>query len=102
MIRIEAHPDVVVRIEGYVSDAEVAERHGELIARAERLRRELRETGEELAAVKAERDGLRQRVRLLEHNVSSAINDDRERAIEAEVHRRVDRIMRERPRPTRG
>jgi len=100
-LRIEAHPDVVVRIVGYVSEAECAERHGTATAYAARIRRDLAATGEELAAVKAERDGLRARVRDLERNVTQLgrAGGDSERAIESEVRRRLDRIMRERPRP---
>lgn len=95
---IETHPDVRLRIAGYVREDELPERLAEQTSYAVRLRRELRDTGEELAAVKAERDGLRLRVRQLEYNVATVIDNDREKSVEVEVRRRVERFMQERPR----
>jgi len=115
MIRIVAHPDVTVDIEGYVTEAECARRVEAALAAAdpsgrlasqleysERMRRSYIEAGDELKAVKAERDGLRQRVRQLEHNLDVEQGRDFERTIQDEVRRRLDRVMRERPRPGRG
>lgn len=103
-LRIEAHPDVVVRIAGYVSEAELANQLGDLTAYAARLRKELASASDDVVALRAERDGLRQRLRLAEQNVEAVGrgDPDRERTIEAEVRRRLDRMMRERPRAGRG
>lgn len=103
-LRIEAHPDVVVRIVGYVSEAELADRLGTITAYAARLRSELASASDDIVALRAERDGLRQRLRQAETNVEAARRGDvdRERSIEHEVRRRLDRMMRERPRVGRG
>ena len=98
-LRIETAPGVVVRIEGYVSEAEMAERLADVTAYGQRLRRELSLATDEVVALKHERDGLRQRVRQLEANMNRTMTDPQnERAIEHEVRRRLDRMMRERPR----
>lgn len=73
------------------------ERLGTSLAYVDKLRRQLRETGDELAAVKAERDGLRQRLRSAEHNLKVATSADTRRIIDAEVRKRLDEMMRERP-----
>jgi len=65
----------------------------------DRLRRQVREAGDELHAVKLERDGLRQRLRQTEANLSSALKGESAAAVTTEVMKRVDRIMRESPKP---
>lgn len=97
-LEIVVHPDVDLQIAGYVRCDELPGRLADQTSYAQRLRRELSDVSDELVAVKAERDGLRQRVRQLEHNLGAATSADRERQIEAEVRRRLERIMRERPR----
>jgi regulator of replication initiation timing len=66
------------------------------------MRKQLRQTGEELAAVKLERDGLRQRLRQTEANLNSALKGESAHAVTTEVMKRVDRIMRETPKPNQG
>lgn len=73
------------------------ERLGTSTAYVDKLRRQLRDTGDELAAVKHERDGLRQRLRATEHNLRVAVGADAQRIIDVEVRRQVDRVMREAP-----
>lgn len=73
------------------------ERLGVQVGYVDKLRRDLREAGDEIAALKVERDGLRQRLRAAEHNLRVATGADAARIIDAEVQRQVDRIMRERP-----
>ena len=77
----------------------VAGRLAQRLEENDRMRRQLRETGEELAAVKLERDGLRQRLRQTEANLTSALKGESAHAVTTEVMKRVDRIMRETPRP---
>lgn len=65
----------------------------------QRLRRTIREVGDELAALKFERDGLRQRLRAAEHNLTVATQSiDVQRVVDAEVRKRLDQMMREVPR----
>lgn len=65
----------------------------------ERLRNRMREASDELQAVKHERDGLRQRLRNTEANLTAALKGESAHAINAEVHKRLDQIMRTTPRP---
>lgn len=79
---------------------ELAHGQGILSQRLEendRLRRQVRETGEELLAVKSERDGLRQRLRQTEANLNAALKGESAGIVTTEVMKRVDRIMRETP-----
>lgn len=64
----------------------------------DRMRQQLRAAGDEIAALKVERDGLRQRNRLLEHNLNEA-SKNAGREVSAEVNRRIEQFMRERPNP---
>jgi hypothetical protein len=73
------------------------ERLGTQVAYVDRLRRDLRDAGDEIAALKGERDGLRQRLRSTEYNLKAATSGDARRIIDAEVRRQVDRVMREVP-----
>lgn len=73
------------------------ERLGTSSEYVDKLRRQLRDTGDELAAVKHERDGLRQRLRATEHNLRIAVGADAQRIIDVEVRKQVDRVMREPP-----
>lgn len=82
------------------SDVRQLERRlGEQTGYVDRLRRDLRETGEELAATKLERDGLRQRLAVAERNLAVAVSPDAQRVIDQEVRRQIDRFMREKPAP---
>lgn len=63
----------------------------------EKLRRDLRGSGDTITALKAERDGLRQRLRDAEHNLKVATSVDTQRVIDAEVHRQMERMMRQAP-----
>lgn len=65
----------------------------------ERHRKTIRELGEELQAVRYERDGLRQRLRNTESNLTAALKGDSARAVTAEVQRQIDSIMRQPPQP---
>jgi hypothetical protein len=77
--------------------ADLTRRLGEQVGYVERLRRDLRQVQDELIATKSERDGLRQRAQAAEHNLKIATGADAQRIIDAEVHRQVDRIMRQAP-----
>jgi hypothetical protein len=79
----------------------VTARLSQRLEESERMRRQLRVTGEELAAVKMERDSLRQRLRQTEANLTSALKGESAHAVTTEVMKRVDRIMRETPQPNR-
>lgn len=68
----------------------------------DRLRKTVRDLGEELRTVKFERDGLRQRLRATETNLNAALKGETAHAVTTEVMKRVDRIMREPPKPNRA
>lgn len=74
----------------------------ERLTENERLRRQLRETGDELHSVKSERDGLRTRLRQTEANLSAALKGETAAAVTGEVMKRVDRIMRTAPETKKG
>lgn len=73
------------------------ERLGTQVGYVDKLRRELREAGDQITALKMERDGLRTRLRSAEHNLKVATSADARRIIDDEVRRRVADVMRETP-----
>jgi hypothetical protein len=73
---------------------------GKLSARLEdndRMRRQLRQAGDEIQALRYERDGLRSRLRATEANLTAALKGDAVQAINGEIQRRVESIMRVAP-----
>lgn len=78
---------------------------GKLSARLEdndRMRRQLRQAGDEINALRHERDGLRSRLRATEANLTAALKGDAVAAINGEIQRRVDSIMRVAPKAKGG
>jgi regulator of replication initiation timing len=73
------------------------ERLGVQVEYVSSLRKSIREAGDEIAALKVERDGLRQRLRAAEHNLKVATGADAQRIIDAEVRRQLDHMMRRPP-----
>lgn len=65
----------------------------------ERFRKQLRDTGDELHSVKSERDGLRQRLRQTEANLSAALRGETSQVVATEVMKQVNSFLRETPRP---
>lgn len=63
----------------------------------QRLRNQLREVGDTIVALRQERDGLRSRLRQTEHNLSEALKGDTAQAVNSEILKRVDEIMRTAP-----
>jgi uncharacterized protein (DUF3084 family) len=84
-----------------VVDHEVAERLAKALEYGQKLRRELGETGDELKAVKQERDMLRQRLHIAEANMDKALGDGR-RFVDAEVQKALGRIMSAKPTSSKG
>lgn len=79
-------------------DVEALEaRLGTQVAYVDKLRRDLREAGDEITALRFERDGLRTRLRKAEHNLTVAMSADAQRIIDAEVTRQLDKLMRQAP-----
>lgn len=62
-----------------------------------RLRKQLREAGDLISSLKVERDGLRTRLRQTEHNLHEALKGETAQAVNAEIQKRVDAIMRQPP-----
>lgn len=75
----------------------VEERLAQQVGYVGQLRKQLREVGDELHAVKIERDGLRQRLRSTEHNLKVATSKQAQRMINDEAQRQIDRVMRQTP-----
>lgn len=65
------------------------------------LRRKYALLGEELRAVKLERDGLRQRLRIAEHNLQVAGSADVQRQVTEQVRQELAKIMTAKPGPRR-
>jgi hypothetical protein len=63
----------------------------------DRYRRQLRQAGDEIQALRYERDGLRSRLRATEANLTAALKGDAVQAINGEIQRRVESIMRVAP-----
>lgn len=63
----------------------------------DRMRRQLRQAGDEIQALRHERDGLRSRLRATEANLTAALKGDAVQAINGEIQKRVDAIMRVAP-----
>jgi regulator of replication initiation timing len=68
----------------------------------DRMRRQLRQAGDEIQALRYERDGLRSRLRATEANLTAALKGDAVQAINGEIMRRVDSIMRVAPTTGKG
>lgn len=82
------------------SDLEtVTNRLGQRTEEIDRMRKQVRALGDEVSALKMERDGLRQRLRQTESNLTAALKGESAGAVTTEIMKRVDRIMRESPRP---
>lgn len=77
--------------------AQLTRRLGEQTSYVDRLRRDLRAAQDEVTAAHLERDGLRQRAQAAEHNLKIATGADAQRIIDAEVHKQIDMMMRQRP-----
>lgn len=78
---------------------------GKLSSRLEdndRMRRQLRQAGDEINALRHERDGLRSRLRATEANLTAALKGDAVQAINGEIQRRVNQIMRTPPTTPKG
>lgn len=63
----------------------------------DKLRRQLREAGDTIGALRQERDGLRSRLRMTEHNLSEVLKGETAQAVNSEIQKRVDQIMRTAP-----
>lgn len=75
----------------------VQEKLGKRLEENQTMRRQLRETGDLLIAVRKERDGLRSRLHAAEANLQRAMNSDTQLIINAEVQKRIDQFMRSKP-----
>jgi hypothetical protein len=94
VVRIINAPPPEPVISGDLVDAR--DRLSKSLEYSQKLRRELQETGDELKAVKQERDMLRQRLHIAEANMDKALGDGR-RFVDAEVQKALGRIMSAKP-----
>ena len=74
--------------------AEIADKLARRLQENDSMRRQLRTLGEELNAVKYERDGLRSRLRQTEHNLKVALKSDVMQQVNERVHRELEKVMR--------
>lgn len=63
----------------------------------EKLRRQLREAGDAINALRQERDGLRSRLRSTEYNLSQVLKGETAQAVNSEIAKRMDQFMRTAP-----
>ena len=63
----------------------------------DKLRRQLREAGDAITALRTERDGLRTRLRMTEHNLTEVLKGETAQAVNSEIQKRVDQFMRTAP-----
>lgn len=85
----------VKRLQGDMAD--ISQKLGSRLEENDRLRRQLRSAGDEITALRHERDGLRSRLRATEANLTAALKGDAVQAINGEIQRRVESIMRVSP-----
>lgn len=92
--------DSVRRLKGDLT--EVQQRLSQRLSENDSMRRQLRQAGDEIRALRHERDGLRSRLRATEANLTAALKGDAIHAINGEIQRRVDQIMRVAPTSDKG
>jgi regulator of replication initiation timing len=80
----------------------VSNRLGARLDENERFRRQIRELGDELSAVKLERDGLRRELRATQANLTATLKGEKAGIVTAEVQKAIDQVMRSTPQPHRG
>lgn len=103
---IKAGPKVIENTQHIVeleSDLRVSQmRLSQRLEENDKLRRLLRETQDELGAVKVEANGLRQRLKVTEYNLEKAMNGDAQRIIQGEVFKELEKVMRAKPASSKG
>lgn len=75
----------------------VAQRLAQRLEENERYRRQLRDLGDEVRALRSERDGLRSRLRATESNLQAALKGETSQAVTSEINKRIDQFMRTTP-----
>lgn len=81
--------------------SEIADKLARRLQENDAMRKQLRTLGEELNAVKYERDGLRSRLRQTEHNLKVALKSDVMTQVNDRVRQELDKVMRVVPSPSR-
>ena len=76
---------------------DVAEKLSKRLEENNVMRRQLRQAGDDLQALRIERDGLRSRLRSTENNLSEILRGDQAKLIDAEVSKRIERFMNAKP-----
>lgn len=82
----------VKKLTGDVAD--IADKLAHRLTENDALRKQLRLLGDEVNAVKYERDGLRTRLRLTEHNLRTALKSDVMAQVNERVMRELEKVMR--------
>lgn len=88
------------RLQDDLSDA--ADKLARRLTENDQLRRQVREAGDQINALKHERDGLRTQLRLTQHNLEQATNGDTERFVRDRVNAELAKIMRAAPASPKG
>lgn len=72
------------------------------LAENDSLRRQVREAGDQIIALKHERDGIFKRLRIAEHNLEQASNVDTERIVRMRVEQEISKLMQMKPGTSKG
>lgn len=91
------------RVRSLMTDmAQLSERYSQRLQENDKMRRQLREAGDELKALRFERDGLRSRLRATEANLREVMKGDTAKVVTQEVQKRIDQFMRQTPATKKG
>lgn len=91
------------RVRSLSTDLEqMGQRYGQRLAENDGMRRKIRELGDEIVALRHERDGLRSRLRATESNLNEILKGDNARMVTQEVQKRIDQFMRQAPTSKKG
>jgi hypothetical protein len=81
---------------------EMSDKLARRLAENDSLRRRLGEAGDQIIALKHERDGLFMKLRAAQHNLEQATNIDTERYVKARVEQEIAKLMQAKPGTTKG
>lgn len=77
--------------------SDVADKLAKRLTENDRMRNSIRDLGEEIVALRTERDGLRKRLRAAEINLERATSADAQRYVNDEVQKEIAKVMRATP-----
>lgn len=103
IISAGSNPETAGKLHQLQKDLDdVSQRLAQRLGENDSLRKQLRLAGDEIGALRVERDGLRSRLRATEINLQNMMKGETAQAINGEIQRRVDQIMRTTPGTKKG